>query len=106
MLRINSNGSHFAGGGPSPLECLEEVLKTEPLDRSFEAFGNFVFTPTLEHDHVVRFWGNFFTVSHVFSIDTDDPAVIGHLTTLIRSNQGRADYLSQHNPYGSAERAS
>ena len=98
MVNIISNGSHFAGSGPSPLSELEEALKAYPLDRTFEAYGNFIIQPTLEHDHVVRFWGNFATLSHVFSIDTDEPTIIDRLTRLIRENQGREDYLAQRDP--------
>jgi hypothetical protein len=98
MTNIISNGSHWAGEDPSPIADLEEALKTEPLDRSLENYGNFIIQPTVEHDRVVRFWGNFFGVSHVFSIDTDEPEVIEHLTALIRTNQKRPDYRSQPRP--------
>ena len=92
MTTIIDNGSNWAGGEPDTLDDLCAVLKSEPLNRDFEAFGNFILA---DDAPVIRFWGNFANVSHVFSIDSDDPAVIERLTKAIRENQQRADYLSQ-----------
>ncbi len=98
MINIISNGSKWAGDLPDTLDQLCEVLQSNPLDRTFEDYGNFIIAPTVEHDAVVRFWGNFFNLSHVFSVDTDEPEIIERLTGLIRANQQRADYISQHKP--------
>lgn len=111
FTNIKSNGSHFAGAGPDTIEQLLAVLKDEPLDRTFENYGNFVYAlggrhgyedPELRREakelRAVNFFGNFFKLSHVFNIETNDPAVIRPLVKAIRANQRRADYLSQHLP--------
>lgn len=96
MLKIKSNGSHWYGEAPDSVDDLLRVLQNHPLDRTFEAYGNFV--QSAYSTRVVRFWGNFRTVSHVFSIDTDEPELIAKLTAAIRQNQNRADYLAQPAP--------
>lgn len=91
---INSNGSHWAGESPDGLEELYKVLQAEPLDPDFEKYGNFVYrnpAGSLPRP-ALRFWGNFFTVSHVFSIDTNDASVIATLIALIRNNQASVAY--------------
>lgn len=98
---IHSNGSRWSGRQSASVEELIEVLATQPLDRTFEAYGNFIFTPEdeagrpLAEPGVVRFWGNFLSRSHVFCIDTDDPELIERLTAAIRANQQRPDYVAQ-----------
>ncbi len=97
---IISNGSKWAvdtrynGDTSDPIDDLLEVLASTPLDRRFEKLGNFI-EPFKD---LTRFWGNFFIVSHVFDIDTNEPEVIEKLTAAIRENQQRADYLSQQAP--------
>lgn len=117
MIVIESNGSKWAGQSPDPLQALFERLANHPLDPSFEDCGNFV-GPARTARHVrgynedgefvdyyedtgplypmapsaVSFFGNFYTVSAVFNIDTDEPELIERLTAAIRANQGRADY--------------
>lgn len=95
MTNIISNGSKWAGEPLDTIEDLCAVLQSNPLDRTFEGFGNFVLA---DPDEPVRFWGNFFDLSHVFSIDTDDPAIIARLTALIRANQQTPAYLAQASP--------
>ena len=100
---IRSNGSRWAGEEPDTIESLLKTLAQEPLDRKFEAFGNFV---TFEAElldgsrmtGMTSFFGNFYTVSHVFNIDTDDEAIIKPLTKAIKANQLRPDYLAQPVP--------
>lgn len=87
---IISNGSHFLGEPQDTIAQLLRVLATEPLDHTFEKFGNFILPP--RDGHPVRFWGNFAHLAHVFEIDTDDPYVIALLTQAIRTNQERDDY--------------
>lgn len=112
MLIISTNGSKWIGEQPDTLAKLLEVLATETLDPSFEDYGNFAIYPLkgavsigrgkyAETDliypdapHTIRFWGNFYTVSHVFSIDTDEPAAIATLTKAIRENQARPEYVA------------
>lgn len=95
MTNIISNGSKWAGESPDSIETLCEALATHTLDRTFEGFGNFVIA---DGDGPVRFWGNFIDVSHVFSIDTDEPALIERLTALIRANQEKPKYQAQQSP--------
>jgi hypothetical protein len=102
VTEINHNGSHFAGEKPDTVDELCGVLAVEPLDRAFEAFGNFILELT-DDGGLLRFWGNFAKVSHVFSIDTDEPTVIEQLTTAIRENQQRPDYLSQTDRKGGSK---
>ena len=66
-----------------------EILANQPLDSTFERFGNFVLP---EEGGITQFWGNFRHLSHVFSICTDDAALIATLTAAIRANQQRPDY--------------
>ena len=90
--KINFNGSKFLGDAHDSLEVLYELLGREPLDPLFEQYGCFA---SRIHDHetpMLRFWGNFFAVSHAFSIDTNDPAVIENMTALIQANQRSRAY--------------
>lgn len=100
---INSNGSKWAGEKPDSIEKLIEVLSETPLDRRFEACGNFAYKGKCKHDreilgHQTRFFGNFLKLSHVFNIDTDNPIIIKKLRNTIRANKLRPDYLSQPKP--------
>jgi hypothetical protein len=109
MIDIISNGSHWYGESPDTIDDLLATLATEPLDRKFEQYGNFVnpdpqwlrkvtkdgYTSFYPGLRVTSFFGNFYTTSHVFTIYTDDPDTIAKLTTAIRANQARPDYLSQ-----------
>ncbi len=65
-MRIVSNGSKWAGEEPDSLEKLLEVLRTEILDPRFEERGSFVARTS---NGIVRIFGNFLTVSHVFNIE-------------------------------------
>lgn len=123
---IESNGSKWAGEAPDPIERLLARLEAETLDPMFEEYGNFV-SPARkahhersertgwkdvytdagpiypEHPNAVHFWGNFQTYSHVFSIYTDDPALIERLTAAIRANQATPAYLDAKQAYADAE---
>lgn len=89
-ITIQSNGSKWAGESADPIEALFERLATYTLNPMFEEYGNFVF---VEPDSsTVRFWGNFFDLSAVFSIDTDEPGTIRRLTDAIRANQATDAY--------------
>lgn len=111
---ISSNGSGRLGDVAQLLEDLAEY----PLDPTFEKYGDFItLNPcegvrNLEYrkveganewidgprifnvDGVVHFFGNFFGLSHAFSIDTNDAETINELTEAIRANQRREDYIS------------
>lgn len=86
--RIQSNGSKWIGEEPDSLSVLYKVLQKEPLDPTFEKYGNFIFPVNAGW----RFWGNFAKYSHVFSIDTNDPVVIDNLIELITNNQNSKEY--------------
>lgn len=96
MINIISNGSKWAGEPPDSVEKLLEVLAKYALDRRFEQFGGFITKD--ETDDSVRFFGNFFNLSHVFQIVTDEPEIIERLSAAIHANMERPDYLSQHKP--------
>lgn len=101
MLEIRSNGSKWYGQTPDTIEQLLEVLKTYTLDPTFEKYGNFIY-PYVPY----RGWndknqvykgctlisGNFYTLSHVFSIITDDLVLMERITAAIRDNQQTEDY--------------
>jgi hypothetical protein len=107
---IVSNGSHWAGEDVSSMDELFDALNDYALDRRFEEFGNFV--EPYEHDdahiyvhygfgksrNVFHFFGNFLNLSHVFSIFSDDSALVNRLSEAINKNKLRGDYLSQKQP--------
>jgi hypothetical protein len=92
MLTITSNGSKWAGEAPDELGKLLERLEKNTLHPMFEQYGDFILPPTVAHDRVTRFWGNFIDVSAVFSIDTDEAAMVKMLTDAIRANQATERY--------------
>ena len=109
-IHIESNGSHCLGDKPDSIEDLLKMLGSAPLNRLFEAYGNF-YSPhpcfcdqwgnhnhTSGNEGLAGFFGNFFSFSHVFRIFTDDPELIRTLRAAIEANQQRADYLSQPEP--------
>lgn len=110
MTEIYSNGSKWLGEEPDSVEVLLGVLAQTPLDPRFEQYGNFV-SPSESVLSATSFFGNFWEVSHVFRIDSDDPAVVGPLTQAIAANvatpayqAARAEYLA-HQERQEAERA-
>jgi hypothetical protein len=115
-FHINMNGVDFALPDNDSLLVLLCFLQKHTLDPMFEDYGNFQVpcraagkgefdADTCEYAYVdlgpiyanapsaVRFFGNFIDVYHPFSIDTDDPQLIGVLLNAIRKNQERAEYL-------------
>jgi hypothetical protein len=96
---IHSNG----GGNAQPIEALFDRLLTDTLDRTFEAYGNFVQRgPDIERIYgagFVCFFGNFHTYSHVFRIATDDPELIAALTAEIEINKTKTPYIEQCPPF-------
>jgi len=109
FIYIQSNGSHWAGTPPDDVETLLDVLAKHTLDPRFEEYGNFIThnphdskqNPDYPHkssvrwinnnplyaDDVTAFFGNFYDISHVFSIHINVPSVIEKLTRNIRKNQ-------------------
>ena len=82
--RIISNGSKWAGQAPDTVAHLLAVLAAEPLDVA--RFGRDFATNIEGRPGWVSFWGNFATVSHVFQIESNDPAICGPLTDAIKAN--------------------
>jgi len=81
--------------GGIDIPALKELLKKEPLDRTFERYGNFVMStdaPAYRGRGYTMIWGNFKNVSAVFDIVTNSKKIIKELTALIRKNQQREDY--------------
>lgn len=97
-MRIESNGSKWAGESPDPIKTLLEVLERETLDPTFEKFGKFFYRlPTGEF----RAFGNFLTVSHVFSI-TGSLEELRPLATALKRARQKRSYLvarSYLNPF-------
>jgi len=94
---IHSNGSKWYGELSDTIEKLLEVLAEEPLDRKFEAYGDFCYS--LEDlSGGVRFFGNFFELSHVFRIDTNDLDLIKKLAAAIDTNKQMPGYAAQPRP--------
>lgn len=89
MLEITSNGSKWIGQDPDSIDRLVEVLAVEPLDPRFLNYGRFILPLG---GGKVRFFGNFFALSHVFNITTDDPALIGRLTVAIYDNMATPEF--------------
>lgn len=93
--KIIFNGSKWAGEAPDSVEKLLEVLARETLDPKFERYGDF--GPRVDDAHAdeygidkragMHFHGNFLTVSHAFSVVTDDSAVIADLIRAIKANK-------------------
>ena len=105
--QIQSMGSHYDGEGVAAIDGLFAMLAEHPLDRSFEEYGNFAYSLDEDTDYIARFpewaghtafFGNFYDYSFVFNFKTDDAVLIERLTTAIRANQQRPDYLSQQTP--------
>lgn len=94
---IISNGAKWAGQQPDTIERLIQALREHPLDRRFEAYGDFARNIQGKLGRMA-FFGNFLTVSHVFNIETNDSEVIEQLLSAIRENKEREDYLAQPEP--------
>lgn len=82
MIRINFNGSKWAGEPPDDLETLFDRLKKHKLDKRFKPFAK---TVKGELGQVV-FFGNFEDVSHTFSVTTDEPDLIARFIAAIKAN--------------------
>ena len=121
FIFINNNGSKWAGESPDDVADLLAVLEQHTLDATFENCGNFitqnpcmgVINPLFNYQEgrnepqwidgprlfdvvcITQFGGNFLTLSHCFSIYTNDLETISKLTKAIQDNQQRPDYLSQ-----------
>lgn len=102
---VNYVGTTWAGQGLDRIEDLMAALARETLDPTFEEFGNFVLEsePPAIPAGYVRFWGNFYTLSYVFSVDTDDLALIKRLTDAIRANQATPAYAQAKAERAAAE---
>lgn len=103
---IKSNGSHWAGEDQDTISELLEVLSREPLDSTFERYGNFIYwlggsngfenpksRANAKLQGMFNIWGNFRHVSHVFNIETNDRELIRSLGRAICANKRRGDYV-------------
>lgn len=87
---------------PDRLEKLLANLKQYPLDPTFEAYGDFVelnpewIKPEAAKKYAgcTKFWGNFYGLSGVFDIITNNPRIIAKLIEAIRRNQATAEYAA------------
>jgi hypothetical protein len=74
----------------------------------FENYGNFYECEDSDlhedsPDSQWSFFGNFLTVSHVFKITSNDPAVVASLKRAIDANRQRKDYMDQPDPNAKTE---
>ena len=113
MLKIESNGSKWAGEEPEGVDYLLATLAETPLHPQFEAYGDFVSparrTTCERNDEgenvytddgplfadapdAVCFFGNFWRKTSAFRIYTDEPETIAALTQAIRANQATPAY--------------
>lgn len=90
-MEIRSNGSKWAGESPDSVETLLGILKREPLDSTFEKFGNFFYRLPDNRYHA---FGNFRNRSHGFDI-IGEREEMEPLRVAIRQNQKRKDYGSR-----------
>lgn len=90
--RIHFNGHGFLGD-PASLETLFGALERYTLDPSFDGYGGFAI-PDEARPGVVRFWGNFFDVSHAFCVETDDGEICARLVAAIKENKATARYAA------------
>lgn len=91
---IHSNGSKWGGEKPDNIATLKTVLKNNPLDSTFEDYGDFVY----EDDNIKgKYWlfGNFKNLSHVFRIETTDINLVNEIRLLVNENKKRPDYGSE-----------
>lgn len=90
---IHSMGSKWYGEAPDPVSGLFTALESSTLDPTFEDYGDFVESgdPAIPVGST-RFFGNFYDLSYVFNMDTDDVGLIARLTAAIRENQKSQAY--------------
>ena len=87
---------------PDTIDRILRYLENYPLDPTFENYGNFIDSnPEWLNQETARkyagctcFWGNFYSISGVFNVITNDAGIIRRLTAAIRRNQGSAAYAS------------
>lgn len=100
MTRILSNGSKWAAQEPDPIEKLVELLQKEPLHPSFEKVGGFV----RQYPAMTVFYGNFYRLSHAFSIETDDKELSAKLLSGIMENVWSDEYQKARAEWTIAEK--
>lgn len=104
---IMFNGSKWAGQPPDTLEKLLEVLATEPLDPRYKRFN----APVVRGDYPLgmsqdlegfthHFHGNFYRISHAFSVFTNDDSVIAALTEACEKNIASDAYKAAEREVG------
>lgn len=83
-------------GSQDPLEILRYMLANYALDPTFTTLADgcyrFRSVDTSENGPTVHFWGNFADASCVFSIDTDEHALIEDLAARIEANMSTPLY--------------
>jgi len=88
------------------LEGLFDLLAVQPLDRSFEAYGDYLEPPVWCEPHEVEwaadgsdgevnFSGNFFHFSRTFSVTTNDPDLIERFRVALELNRAMPGFIEQ-----------
>jgi len=100
---ILSNGHFRPEDSEAGLDKLLELLRDQPLNRTFEKFGCFIERDARNFrgewlegvENGVSFFGSFLHFSHIFHIVSNEPAVVDRLADAISTNVQRPDYLRQ-----------
>jgi len=97
-------GQHGSPGKRS-LEHLFKMLAEHPLDRTFEAYGDYLEPPVWSNppdgwapdgsDGELTFWGNLFDWAYTFNLTTNDPELVERIRAAVDLNRARPDFLEQ-----------
>lgn len=99
---ISKHPATWPASQPDTEERIIHYLNTHTLDPIFEDYGDFVdlnpkwLTPSMARQYggCVHFLGNFYDVSGVFDVVTNDPRLFVRLLEAIRRNQKTAAYAA------------
>jgi len=90
-MKVEVCGSKWAGEKPDKVSSLFAMLAKEPLDPSFERYGNFFYRADNDRN-LYHIDGNFLHISYVFRI-SGTKAELDKLRRACRANQKTSAYL-------------
>lgn len=82
---VASNGRHANGSDPEALDELIALMRSEPLMPVFWPWARLL-PGWKDGGPWVEYFGNFETVSHVFSLRTSDPKLQARIYAALRQN--------------------
>lgn len=103
MIKIEHNGSKFAGQAPDPIEKLFERLEKYTLSPSLVPFMSDAAPDS--GPGCMRFFGNFVEVSGGFSVVTDDEEMMKRFVIAIGSNMHTARFVKASREYKADQKA-